>query len=270
MLEQPILPEGRHIPIVADFRSDHEAEWERMLAQAAVEGRSVLHSKHVFESLTGRVSIEHLSENNFGSLLPNLAWHKAKRFVDLIAALFVLPIATPILLAIVVWIRLDSPGPALFRQLRIGAGGRPFTIVKFRTMTLQETAGESDRLAAMTQESDVRVTCVGRWLRRTRLDELPQIFNIIAGDMSWIGPRPEVLSLSQWYNAEIPFYIYRHIVRPGITGWAQVNQGHVTALDAVHRKLQFDFYYIKNFSLWIDILISIKTLKILITGFGAK
>lgn len=269
-MHAPVVPEDRAAFIVADFRHDHAANWDRMLAEAAVRGRTVLHSKQVLESLTGRVSIEHLSENNFGSLMPNLAWRKIKRVVDLLAALLLLPLLCPLFLLIAVWIRLDSPGPALFRQMRVGAAGRPFRIVKFRTMREQKATGEADATAAMTLVSDDRITRAGRWLRRTRLDELPQIFNIIAGQMSWIGPRPEAISLSQWYDAEIPFYLYRHIVRPGITGWAQVNQGHVTDLDAIHRKLQYDFYYIKNFSLWIDLLIAIKTIRIAITGFGAK
>ena len=269
-MREPLVPEDPAALIVADFRRDHGDKWERMLAEAAVQGRTVFHSKQLLESLTGRVTIEHLSENNFGSLLPNLAWRKAKRTVDLVSALILLPFLSPLFIVIGIWIRLDSPGPSLFRQMRVGAGGRPFRIVKFRTMHESKVIGEADAAAAVTQVADDRVTRVGRWLRRSRIDELPQIFNIIAGDMSWIGPRPEAIALSQWYDAEIPFYLYRHIVRPGITGWAQVNQGHVTELTAVDRKLQYDFYYIKNFSAWIDILIALRTLRIMLTGFGAK
>lgn len=266
----PTVPEDPSAFITADFRQDHDPQWNRMLAEAAVRGRTVLHSKQVLESLTGRVSIEHLSENNFGSLIPNRAWRHAKRAADLLAALILLPLLCPLFVVISAWIRIDSPGPALFRQLRIGAGGRAFRIVKFRTMRQEKACGEADAAAAVTLVADDRITRAGRWLRRTRLDELPQIFNILVGQMSWIGPRPEALSLSRWYDSEIPFYLYRHIVRPGITGWAQVNQGHVTDLDAIHRKLQYDFYYIRNFSVWIDVLIAIKTIKIAITGFGAK
>ena len=109
-----------------------------------------------------------------------------------------------------------------------------------------------------------------RFLRRTRLDELPQILNILAGDMSWIGPRPEAIDLSTWYEAEIPFYSYRHIVRPGITGWAQVNQGHVADLAEINMKLQYDFFYVKNFSAWLDILITMRTVVVMLNGFGSK
>jgi lipopolysaccharide/colanic/teichoic acid biosynthesis glycosyltransferase len=224
----------------------------------------------LLESLTGRVSIEHLSENNFGSLLPNLAWRKAKRAVDVIAAILLLPIFLPLFLVIGILIRLDSSGPMFFRQERVGVGGRPFNIVKFRTMYALGDEPEASLTTAITTVGDQRVTRMGRWLRRTRIDELPQIFNILAGQMSWIGPRPEAVALSHWYDVEIPFYIYRHIVRPGITGWAQVNQGHVTDLVDIYRKLQFDFYYIKNFSVWIDILIALRTLRVIWNGFGSK
>ena len=122
----------------------------------------------------------------------------------------------------------------------------------------------------MTRDGDDRITRVGRFLRRTRLDELPQVWNVLIGDMSWIGPRPEALALAQWFEEEVPFYSYRHIVRPGITGWAQVNQGHVTELEATRSKLRFDFYYVKNLSLWLDILIALKTLRVIVQGVGAR
>ena len=122
----------------------------------------------------------------------------------------------------------------------------------------------------MTRVADARITRIGTFLRRTRIDELPQILNILRGEMSWIGPRPEALPLSRWYEAELPFYHYRHIVRPGITGWAQVNQGHVTALNDALEKLHYDFYYIKNFSPWLDFIIVMRTLTIVVTGFGAR
>jgi lipopolysaccharide/colanic/teichoic acid biosynthesis glycosyltransferase len=106
--------------------------------------------------------------------------------------------------------------------------------------------------------------------QRSRIDELPQLFNVLKGEMSWIGPRPEAIALSEWYEAELPFYSYRHIVRPGITGWAQINQGHVTNLDDIRAKLQYDFYYIKNFSYWLDLLIVFRTIVVMASGFGAR
>jgi lipopolysaccharide/colanic/teichoic acid biosynthesis glycosyltransferase len=121
-----------------------------------------------------------------------------------------------------------------------------------------------------TLESDERITRVGRFLRQYRIDELPQIVNILRGDMSWIGPRPEAMSLAGWYEREVPFYIYRHIVQPGITGWAQVHQGNVADLDAARRKLEYDFYYIKHFSFWLDAVIVIKTIRTILTRFGSR
>jgi lipopolysaccharide/colanic/teichoic acid biosynthesis glycosyltransferase len=165
-------------------------------------------------------------------------------------------------------IRLEDPGPILFRQARIGHAGRRIQVYKFRTM--RQVQVENELHAAMTSKDDDRITRVGAFLRRYRIDELPQIFNILKFQMSWIGPRPEAEVLSHWYTSELPFYRYRHVVKPGISGWAQVNQGHVADVEQVHRKLQYDFYYIKYFSPWLDLLILFRTLKTMLTGFGAK
>jgi lipopolysaccharide/colanic/teichoic acid biosynthesis glycosyltransferase len=135
---------------------------------------------------------------------------------------------------------------------------------------MRAVAVSDERLALMTSDDDDRITRVGRVLRNLRLDELPQIFNILAWQMSWIGPRPEAALLSGWYTKEIPFYRYRHVVKPGITGWAQVNQGHVAEVTDVHRKLHYDFYYIKYFSPWLDVLIVFRTIKTMLSGFGAR
>jgi lipopolysaccharide/colanic/teichoic acid biosynthesis glycosyltransferase len=131
-------------------------------------------------------------------------------------------------------------------------------------------APEQSRQQAITRSADTRITPIGRTLRRTRLDELPQLFNVLKGEMSLIGPRPEAIALSTWYEESIPFYHYRHIIRPGITGWAQVNQGHVTDVDDIREKLNFDFYYVKNYSIWLDILIVFRTVAIMFNGFGSR
>jgi lipopolysaccharide/colanic/teichoic acid biosynthesis glycosyltransferase len=270
-LTEPVVPPGRGVMIVADLHHDLESEWERMLARAAIGGIPVYHVKQIRELLTGRVQIEHLSENSFGSLLPNLAYRKVKRLIDLGGCALVLPFLVITMALIAICIRLDSAGPVFFRQHRMGYRGRPFTMIKFRSMTVRSARTEGDaRVDAITQPDDDRITRVGRFLRRTRLDELPQILNIMAGEMSWIGPRPEAMDLSIWYEAEIPFYSYRHIVRPGITGWAQVNQGHVADLAEINMKLQYDFFYVKNFSAWLDVLITMRTVVVMLSGFGSK
>ena len=268
-LKRPQVRDARGCDaIVADFSAELPDKWEAFLADAALAGRIVYQQKQLAESLTGRVELEHLSENSFGSLVPARGYFHLKGLIDFIGALLLLPVAIPILLVVAIAIWLDSPGPALFRQQRVGFAGRKITVYKFRTMRPAELLDE--RRAAITAEDDDRVTKVGRTLRKLRLDELPQIFNILKWQMSWIGPRPEAEILSVWYTSELPFYRYRHVVKPGISGWAQVNQGHVAEVDEVHRKLQYDFYYIKYFSAWLDLLILLRTIKTILTGFGSR
>jgi lipopolysaccharide/colanic/teichoic acid biosynthesis glycosyltransferase len=223
----------------------------------------------VQESLTGKVAIEHLSENTLGTLLPSSVYGRVKRAGDLLFCLLALPLIALILLVAAIAIRLDSRGPILFRQERMGYRGRPFSMLKLRTMRVQADT-QDPRAAAITRGKDDRVTRVGRFLRRYRVDELPQFVNILKGEMSWIGPRPEAVPLSAWYEAELPFYRYRHIVRPGITGWAQVRQGHVAEVHEVQSKLHYDFYYIKHFSFWLDLLIVAGTARTVLSGFGAR
>lgn len=256
--------------IVADLRVDLPDEWDRKIADFALKGIPVYHVKQLQESLTGRVELEHLSENNFGSLIPAYAYFQVKHLVDWVAAAVGIVILSPLLLVTAVLVFVDSTGPAIFRQHRVGYGGRVFTVYKFRTMLDSRAVDTTELSAAQTQHNDGRITRIGKILRKSRIDELPQIINILRGEMSWIGPRPEAEILSKWYENEIPFYRYRHIVRPGITGWAQVNQGHVVDVDDVRSKLHYDFYYIKNFSPWIDLLIVAKTIQTVLTGFGHR
>lgn len=256
--------------VVADLRNDFSPEWERFIAEMAVGGTPVFHIKQLQETLTGRVEIEHLSENTLGALNPNDLYLKIKQIIDRTGALFAIVLAAPFLIGIAFAIRLESKGPALFRQARMGYRGNVFTLYKFRTMTTEFDTTQSERDRAITQDDDRRITRLGRFLRRTRIDELPQMINILRGEMSWIGPRPEAVPLSEWYEKELPFYRYRHIVRPGISGWAQVMQGHVAAPDEVLEKLHYDFYYIKHFSPWLDLLIVLKTIRTVLTGFGAR
>ena len=272
-LKRPHLGDASHCyAIVADFSADLPDQWESFLADAALAGRMVFQVKQLSESLTGRVELDHLSENSFGSLVPARGYFHLKAIIDFFVALLVLPFVLPIMLAAAVAIRLEGGGPILFQQRRLGHAGSIFTAYKFRTMKVAELTGCDDtvRKALATDEDDPRITRTGRILRKYRIDELPQVFNILKGEMSWIGPRPEPEILSRWFVAEIPFYRYRHVVRPGISGWAQVNQGYVSGVDGINRKLQYDFYYIKYFSPWLDLLILFKTLKTMFTGSGAR
>lgn len=270
MLHTPGMIPAKVQGVVADLRADLPETWRRFITSCVLSGMPVYHVKQVMESLTGRVEIEHLSENTLGSLNPNQAYIKIKQAVDWLAALTVLVAVSPFLLIVALLIRLETPGPALFRQQRVGYRGAVFTVYKFRTMREDNDDAGAARDRAITRDGDPRITRIGRVLRRSRLDELPQLLNILRGEMSWIGPRPEAVVLSRWYEGELAFYPYRHIVRPGITGWAQVNQGHVVAVDEVHEKLHYDFYYIKNFSPWLDLVIVMRTIRIMLTGYGAR
>lgn len=274
-LDVPRNRPQRFSAIVADFHADMPESWQSFLADAALSGIPVLHVKQLCESLTGRVEIAHLSENAHGSLAPHAAYRVPKCVVDTVIAAVALILLTPLFLAVSLAVKLSSPGPIFFQQQRVGYRGESFRVWKFRTMAHRQTPTDGDfsdaaRDEAITRENDMRITRVGRFLRRSRIDELPQLINVILGQMSFIGPRPEAAVLARWYQQEIPFYRYRHIVRPGITGWAQVNQGHVADVQSVHSKLHYDFYYISNFSLWLDVLIVLRTVRTVVTGFGHK
>ena len=261
--------EACRMPLVLDLRASLPDDWERSISHQALEGRPIYNVKQVFESLSGRVKVEHLSETKFGTLAPNTLWAPAKLHFDWLLAVVMLVLTSPLMIAAAILIRLESKGPAIFRQKRMGFQGRPFTIYKFRSMREQDPAA-ANLHSEMTQSDDDRITRFGRFIRKTRIDELPQIFNILRGEMSWIGPRPEAMKLSKWYEDEISFYSYRHLVRPGITGWAQVNQGHITSLDDAKLKLEYDFFYVRNLSLWLDLLVVLQTIKVVFTGKGAK
>ena len=250
--------------IVIDPEFELSPEWEHFIAEAVLQGIPVHDSAHMREALTRRVEITHMAHKNFGSLLPALTYVRIKRVIDFIVAISAAIACIPLILFCAIVIKLDSPGPVIFAQQRVGFRGRPFTVYKLRTM-IHGSSG-----ACFTADGDERVTRVGTFIRKYRIDELPQIWNIVRGEMSWIGPRPEAVNLASMYEKNIPFYIYRHAVRPGISGWAAVHQGNVAQVDAALIKLQYDFFYIKYCSLWLDVLIFFMTVRTVVTGFGAK
>lgn len=259
--------DGKHLnAVVADF-SDEEVQknWTKKLAQISIKGMQVYNVVQAHEFLTGRIMINHLYENDLGSLAPSPMYRCAKRLMDIGLIVLLLPIVLPIMLITVVVVRLDSKGDAIFTQTRVGLGGKPFTMYKFRSMTVNA----ENQNTVMTQVNDKRVTRVGRVIRKWRIDELPQFWNVLKGDMSLIGPRPELPNMAEKLEQEIPFYIYRQLVKPGLSGWAQVTQGgdHV---ENIAEKLEYDFYYIKNASFSLDLLIVIKTIQTMLSGFGAR
>lgn len=263
VMREPRLPDGVSA-IAYDPHVQLSMRWSSFITKMVLRGVPVYHLSHIEEGLTGKVRFNHDSENEFGALLPSLFYIRIKRVVDLSIGLITLPAVLLILGIAALLIRLESPGPALFRQIRMGHRGRAFVCLKLRTMR-QDMAGP-----AFTVDKDPRITRLGSYLRKWRIDELPQVMNVIWGEMSWIGPRPEALSLARRYARHVPFYGYRHAVRPGITGWAAVHQGNVNDVAAAQEKLEFDFYYIRYFSFWLDVLIVLKTIRTILTGFGSK
>lgn len=230
------------------------------LMDAREQGIALTPMPLLYEAISGRVPVEHIGdqwavalplESSEGSGLYRLA-RRAFDIACALAGLALLGLALPLLAPL---IKLGSPGPLLYRQVRLGLGGRPFTLYKLRTMVAD---AEPDG-PVWAQPADPRVTPVGRWLRRTRLDELPQAWNILRGEMSVIGPRPERPELVAALARDIPFYRARHAIRPGLTGWATVRQGYAGSHDDARRKLEYDLYYIKHRSLLLDLRILLQT-----------
>ncbi|KAH2777081.1 hypothetical protein KXW38_009542, partial [Aspergillus fumigatus] len=186
----------------------------------------------------------------------------AKRAVDLLLAAFALITLMPLMLAVACAIRLGSPGPAIFRQRRKGFNGREFVIYKFRTMTVMEDSGT----IVQACRTDHRVTPFGRILRRTSIDELPQLFNVLIGNMSLVGPRPHALAHDSDYGQAISSYAFRHHVKPGITGWAQVNglRGETDTIDKMKARVEYDLEYLRNWSLALDLQIILRTVRLVV------
>jgi lipopolysaccharide/colanic/teichoic acid biosynthesis glycosyltransferase len=252
--------------VVADLDADLNEEWRAFLTTCAVTGIPVYDSTRLNELTTGQVDLEHMSDIGFEALLPHRSYLMVKTVADYVFAVLVLPFALIVITLAVIAVRLESKGEAIFVQKRVGYRGRIFNCYKIRSMRVNQP-GDAPHF---TSDGDPRITRVGRLIRKYRIDELPQIFNILKGEMSWIGPRPEAVPLSQTYERGVPFYHFRHSVKPGISGWAAIHQGNVAELDAATTKLRYDFFYIKNISLPLDVYIACKTVWILLTGFGAK
>ena len=238
------------------------------LLSCRLEGLSVVEGEAFYERLTGKIPAEAMRPSylifNAGFLQHPLT-ETLKRTLDIVASLFGLLVLWPAMLATAVAVRLDSPGPILFRQERTGRMGRSFTLMKFRSMR-----EDAEKLTGpvWAQENDPRVTRVGRFLRKTRLDELPQLFNVLGGSMSLVGPRPERPNFVADLAEKIPYFEQRHIVKPGVTGWAQINYPYGNTEEDALQKLQYDLFYIKYQSTLFDLSILFNTIKIVLLRKG--
>lgn len=238
------------------------------LLEMKLGGVAFDHLASVYEKYTGKIAIENLRPSWLifsEGFRKSLTLTTLKRAVDILAAAGGLLVTSPVLLMVGTLVRLDSPGPALYHQERVGQHGRRFTIHKFRTMRQDAEASTG---AVWSRVGDTRITGVGRWLRRLRLDELPQLWNVLIGDMSLIGPRPERPEFVAELTRQIPFYGQRHIVRPGLSGWAQVCYTYGASVEDAMEKLQHDLYYVKNMSIALDLFIIFKTVQTVALGRG--
>lgn len=190
-----------------------------------------------------------------------------KNIFDFFLASVGLILTIPVSLITALLIKLESPGPIFYLQERVGAGGQTFKIIKFRSMV---SDAEKEKIPQWASKNDSRVTRVGNFLRKTRIDEIPQLINILKGEMSFVGPRPERPYFVDQLEKEIPFYIQRHVVKPGLTGWAQIRYRYGSSIDDALRKLEFDFYYIKNMSLFLDMMIILETVQVVLFQKGSR
>ena len=255
--------------VVIDRYSNKDEVLKRLISALKLGGVRIYSADHVHELLTGRLSLQQTEDSFLDDSSGKVLYGLVKRVLDVLGAVVLLAIAGVPMLLIAAAVRVDTPGPALFRQLRVGVHGSPFRMLKFRTMYVRPDMGDASSPES-TDEVAGRVTPLGRWLRKFRFDELPQLLNVIDGTMSLIGPRPEWTETAGAFFDDIAHYPYRHLVRPGITGWAQVNQGHVTAVADARIKLEYDLYYVKHLSFALDLVIGIRTVSTVLTGFGAK
>ena len=236
-----------------------------------MSGTMVLDLLSFFEKETSRIKLDVLHPSwiffSDGFRLSGVAQY-SKRALDLAAGLLIFLVAWPFMLLVAAAIMLESggKGPVLFHQVRVGLNGRQFRVHKFRSM---RTDAEADGVARWASKNDSRITRVGAIIRKTRLDELPQVFNVLRGEMSLVGPRPERPEFVEQLEKEIPFYAERHRVKPGLTGWAQLSYPYGATTDDARNKLEFDLYYVKNASAFLDLIILLETVEVVLWGKGA-
>lgn len=214
------------------------------------------------------VTVNQLNQNNTQSINNAISsnYLNIKRVLDIVTIIAVLPFVAVLMVVTALAIKLESSGSVFFWQKRVGMNGKTFNMLKFRSMTSDSEQNGSQ----FAQSNDMRVTRVGKFIRKFRIDETPQLWNVLKGDMSIIGPRPEQESFVNEFNQTIPNYSLRHLVRPGITGLAQTEQGYVADADGTVTKLKYDLYYINNLSFMTDLQITLKTIYTILTGFGAR
>ena len=255
--------------IVKDIKDPTFKKYLKRLFDLKINGLKVLSYKEFNESIQKKIDIEQINEewlleSNGFDILNNESQRNIKRGLDLIIAIILMVLASPVALIAAIIIKIESKGPIIFKQIRTGENGKKFKIYKFRSMKIHD----EKKYPKYTLDNDDRITKFGKFMRKTRIDELPQLFCIVKGTMSFVGPRPEWDLLVEEYKEKIPYYNLRHMIKPGITGWAQVMYPYGECVEDAKRKLEYDLYYLKHQDLILDVLTIMKTAKIVIFGKG--
>ncbi|MBR9705587.1 hypothetical protein GOV14_00990, partial [Candidatus Pacearchaeota archaeon] len=240
----------------------------QLLYKMTLSGKTIISFDKFYESTTGKIPVSLVSETWFLENLMELNkqdFEKFKRILDVLFGLIIFVIFILALPFVAFAIKITDKGPIFYRQKRMGKNGKIFDLIKFRSMIIDAEKEKSGW--SKPEEKDARITFVGRILRKIRIDEIPQVWNILQGNMSFVGPRPERPNFVQELTKIVPHYSMRHLVKPGLTGWSQINFGDASARDA-QKKLQYDLYYIKNRSLLLDIIILLKTIMVILSRTG--
>jgi sugar transferase (PEP-CTERM system associated) len=254
--------------VVAESEDHSGSVWD--LLECRTSGVKVIDFLTFWERETGRIDLDAIEPSWLvysGGFRTSLVRRMGQRSLDILVSVLGLVTTSLLMLIVALLIKLDSPGSIFYRQERVGKNGQLYKILKFRSM---HGDAEQDRTPRWAERTDPRVTRIGRILRRSRIDELPQLVNVLKGEMSLVGPRPERPAFVSVFDRQIPFYAVRHSVRPGITGWAQINYEYAASLEDTKRKLEYDLFYVKNHSVFLDLAILLQTLRIILWQQGAR
>lgn len=265
-MDSASLPEGAIDAVLVSEEQLSDSGWTPFLSWCALNAVPVIMLRDYIEAESGCVDLKNFTFTDLLHVRSSDTYLFVKRVFDAVCSLLLLFVFSIPMALVVVVIKLETTGPAIFAQQRIGLGGVSFTMYKFRSMVTDAERGG----AQFAARGDKRVTRVGKFIRKYRIDELPQLYNVLRGDMSLIGPRPEQKNLLDELVEEIPLFPFRHSVRPGITGWAQVCQGYAYDVDSSSEKITYDLFYIKNLSFLLDMTIIVRTIRIMLTGFGSR
>ena len=266
LMDSASLPESAIDAVLVSGEQLSDSGWTPFLSWCALNAVPVIMLRDYIEAESGRVDLKNFTFTDLLRVRSSDTYLFVKRVFDAVCSLLLLFVFSILMALVMVVIKLETTGPAIFAQQRIGLGGVSFTMYKFRSMVTDAERGG----AQFAARGDKRVTRVGKFIRKYRIDELPQLYNVLRGDMSLIGPRPEQKNLLDELVEEIPLFPFRHSVRPGITGWAQVCQGYAYDVNSSSEKITYDLFYIKNLSFLLDMTIIVRTIRIMLTGFGSR